>query len=658
MSGRPRVARILGFLIVLCFLSAPAFAQNLTTVTATITDPNGLPYSFATIQAQLIPTGITPTINGQGVAGFTRASADVNGTFSMNLASNAVLSPAGTQWQFTVNTSGITPPAGTGPQGFSFISTGTLISGASVNISAQLSGAAPALSRIVSAFGPQGISPLAPPYNMTWDAATVIDGSIANGSFNLTSATAHWQTNAKVGQRIWGAEPVGGNIGRLAFMGTISSITSDTVVVLSQSSNCNTSNPCTGLKVEWGTGGQNTQFQAWASAIANTTNPKATCGILPTGGFVWEAAVNKPGVQVGVCLQGSTQRSTLFPTPDFAFVPGGQISFANSSIDPYFALSDIEIDGGAVTTTDGRTPVFQGIGGGAEAFFVSQANARNLYVHDWGAGVAGWNCMVLDNYQWSYNLHCTDAGESQTQGSVVGFPVHIIGGLFSNRASGNAALNITTPTATSHVSFGSNGAAATWRGVKVVSATNWTSVNDHFVPAAFEDVWCQASGSRCTLIGDTLIGQTGRSVILSGTGNTVTVSESIVTAAGGQKAFDTSGGGLIFDLYGNKVTGISDAQCTSAGGTCGSAQEGSVTIAAAATTVTVTTTAVTANSKFSITENATLGTALSVTCNTATNIGLPFVSAITPGTSYVITVPTAPVTNPACLQWKILNPGA
>jgi len=144
--------RFLCFLIVLGSLSVPVFAQNLTTVTATITDPNSLPWSFATIQAQLIPTGITPTINGQQVSGFTRATADVNGTFSMNLASNAVLSPAGTQWQFTVNTSGIAPPAGTGPQGFSFISTGTLISGASVNISTQLSGLAPALSRIVGIF--------------------------------------------------------------------------------------------------------------------------------------------------------------------------------------------------------------------------------------------------------------------------------------------------------------------------------------------------------------------------------------------------------------------------------------------------------------------------------------------------------------------------
>ena len=419
-----------------------------------------------------------------------------------------------------------------------------------------------------SAFGSQGILATAAPYNLVFDAVTVTDGSISNGSFNLTSATAHWQTNAKIGQRIWAAETSGGSIGRLAFMGTISSITSDTVVVLSQASNCTTANPCAQLKVVWGTGGQNTQFQNFMNAISSTTNPKATCGILPTGGFIWEAAVNKPGVQVGVCLQGSTQHSTLFPTPDFTFVPGGQISFANSTVNPYFSISDIEIDGGFVTTTDGRTPVFQGIGGGAEWLFLSQANGRNLYIHDGGTGVI--QCMVLDNYQWSYNLHCTDAGDSQTQGSLPGFPVHIIGGLFSDRSNGNAALIVTTPTETSHISFGANGTAATQRGVIVTGATNWTSTDDHFTASVFEDVNCQNAGAICTLIGDTLIGQTGRSVIFSATGNTVRVSGSTVTAAAGQKAFDTvTNGGTILDDCTNIVTGASDAQATASCGISG-----------------------------------------------------------------------------------------
>jgi hypothetical protein len=145
--------RAIIFMAVLLAASLPCRAQNITTVSATITDPNNLPYSFATVQAQLIPTGVTPTVpppcNGQNVtpcvvSGFSRATTDVNGSFSMNLASNAVLSPGGTQWQFSVSETGIAAPSGTGPQSFVVAIT---ISGGSQSISATLSAAAPALSR-------------------------------------------------------------------------------------------------------------------------------------------------------------------------------------------------------------------------------------------------------------------------------------------------------------------------------------------------------------------------------------------------------------------------------------------------------------------------------------------------------------------------------
>lgn len=142
MTNRLRLAIAL---LSVAFLLLPliAEAQNTTIVTATITDPNGLPYSNAKVQAQLIPAGITPRIpppcNGQSaspcfVSGFTSATADVTGSFSMNLASNAVLTPGGTQWQFTVNETGIAPPAGTGPQSCTATIT---ISGASQSISSN-----------------------------------------------------------------------------------------------------------------------------------------------------------------------------------------------------------------------------------------------------------------------------------------------------------------------------------------------------------------------------------------------------------------------------------------------------------------------------------------------------------------------------------------
>ena len=94
--------------------------------------------------------------------------------------------------------------------------------------------------------------------------------------------------------------------------------------------------------------------------------------------------------------------------------------------------------------------------------------------------------------------------------------------------------------------------------------------------------------------------------------------------------------------------------CASSGGTCSAAASGSVSIAAAATTVTVATTAVTANSVIIITEDSSLGTKLGITCNTtiARNYAI---TARTAATSFVITTDVAPVTNPACLNYWIIN---
>ena len=146
MRARFHVGPFVAAILMACLLlTFPTRAQNITTVNATIVDPNGLPYSNASVQAQLIPTGITPTINGQQVASFTRATADVTGTFSMNLASNAVISPGGTQRQFTVNEApGIAPPAGTGPQQCTVVSVS--ISGASQSVSSNINAGCPKLS--------------------------------------------------------------------------------------------------------------------------------------------------------------------------------------------------------------------------------------------------------------------------------------------------------------------------------------------------------------------------------------------------------------------------------------------------------------------------------------------------------------------------------
>lgn len=154
--SRALAGRILFFALALCgaFLFAPAaHAQNFTTVTVCVTDPNGLPYSYGTISAILTPA--TPggyTLGGQPYSGQLPLTAldqngCANGQGGISMGSNAAILPAGSQWLFTVGTAGVAKPIGTGPQSFTVTIT---ISGASQTISATVSASAPKLASLVS----------------------------------------------------------------------------------------------------------------------------------------------------------------------------------------------------------------------------------------------------------------------------------------------------------------------------------------------------------------------------------------------------------------------------------------------------------------------------------------------------------------------------
>lgn len=137
--------RFLWLLLAVFLLPIASRAQNFTQVTACITDPNSLPYSFGTISAVLTPSSPGGyTLGGFPYSGRLAVTAlDSNGCTLVQMGSNTAITPAGSQWFFTVNIPGIQPPFGTGPQSF----TATIsISGASQNISATLSALAPALS--------------------------------------------------------------------------------------------------------------------------------------------------------------------------------------------------------------------------------------------------------------------------------------------------------------------------------------------------------------------------------------------------------------------------------------------------------------------------------------------------------------------------------
>jgi len=176
----------------LCVLLAalPAAAQ-FTSVTGTVTDPNGIPYAYGTISATIISSG-TPTLNGFPYTPPSQpAGLNSLGSFVMQLADNTVLQPGGSQWKFTVCSGAGTVNPAIGKGSVCFTAGPITISGFSQSISATLNAAALALTVPIGGGG--GVS------SITGDG-TLITNSSSVGAVVLTlgnaPATSVWGNTA------------------------------------------------------------------------------------------------------------------------------------------------------------------------------------------------------------------------------------------------------------------------------------------------------------------------------------------------------------------------------------------------------------------------------------------------------------------------------
>lgn len=179
------IGRIVSAAALILCASVPAIAQcTYTSVTATISDPNGVPYSFANISADLVPSPpggplCTGNISFPGHQGPIQTTSA--GTFTMLVPANAAIIPSGTTWKFTVGMSpGVALPFGTGPQSFS----GTVtVSGSSQNISTTLNALAPALTLTCCGGSGTNILPLSNTFTGTLNTFT---NSVAIGTLNVS----------------------------------------------------------------------------------------------------------------------------------------------------------------------------------------------------------------------------------------------------------------------------------------------------------------------------------------------------------------------------------------------------------------------------------------------------------------------------------------
>ena len=147
---------------------------------------------------------------------------------------------------------------------------------------------------------------------------------------------------------------------------------------------------------------------------------------------------------------------------------------------------------------------------------------------------------------------------------------------------------------------------------------------------------------------------------VDGTNTTIGARDSggVILTYGARLTGATLTGGGTWDVAVNNRSPLysTTTNCADSAGdaACAAAPAGSVVIDAADTNTVVSTTAVTPDSQVVIQEDSSLGTRLSVTCNT-TIARTYVVTARTAGVSFTVTASAAPVANPACLSYFLVN---
>src|SRR3977135_2582179 len=100
------IRRLLVTLTLLLTIVSVARGQNTTLVTSTVKDPSGPAYAFGTYGIPFTnPTTQQALYGGvplQPSQMLYTGQLDINGALSISLPSNAVITPAGTQWTFKI----------------------------------------------------------------------------------------------------------------------------------------------------------------------------------------------------------------------------------------------------------------------------------------------------------------------------------------------------------------------------------------------------------------------------------------------------------------------------------------------------------------------------------------------------------------------------
>jgi hypothetical protein len=759
-----------GFFLASCLLlPAPSYAQ-FTTVTATVQDPNGIPYAGAVLNAVLVPsTGGGYTLSGQPYSGrIGPVTLDSAGKFTVNFGDVTLITPGSPQWQITIDSAAATiaGPLGTGPQSFTYTSTGTTISGSSpVSLTTALNALAPKLTNFASG-GSGTVTSIAAtsPVVVTPNPITAT-GTISCPTCSTSSSTVPIN---QVVSATGAITPIALGSNTLEFdcatpsptyceiFGETSASTSGRIVEITTLTG-SAAQPLSITPGAAGPAGANAPNSIGITGQAGGAAGTSQNGFSGSGIFIQAGAGSAGGATSGNGGTGGTWTlgggnggaaggSSGNNGGNGGVVNWGIGAGANGAATgnggnagSFNVLAGNGGTGGATSGTGGAGSDFivnTGVGGGATAGSTS-GRGGTVTFNISGAGVTGtagvpgkflisrsgptgstttplldvvdtWNTSgVVDaliranvttdtaSGAGSLLLDLQDVGSTKFSvdkaGNIVGNALNTIPvstgqrSVASSVAVGPSALAANgsgTDTQETAVGVGALGAETGSAGGGNSAAFGWHALilqnGSNGNNAAFGEL---ALGSLTTGNNDTGFGR-GACFNLTTTNNNTCVgstnnlgaatdsNETVIgaTATGAGSNTATIGNASVTDAYFGSSTptavvhakGFNTAtNCSSSASpaVCGSAAAGSVVIAAAGTTVTVNTTAVTANSQIFLLADDTLGTKLSVTCNStlATLIGGLAVTARTGGTSFQITSGATPAVNPLCLSYFIVN---
>jgi len=327
--------------------------------------------------------------------------------------------------------------------------------------------------------------------------------------------------------------------------------------------------------------------------------------------------------------------------PDYAVDGAGQITFANGFLGTNSTGIQLDVPNQIVTSA--------AIATGGSPSIISGSSAGSY---------------------WPLEIVYGPSPNSQYEIATTKVVSAVVNAGGSGGTNGSCTITGTTGTGTPFQATGTVSGGALSGALTVTVAGSYT-VNPTNIYAEPATTNCGLSGTTVTLgIGAATVNVEAPDVAAAGSstysnpvattgGSGVGLTLNLTWAVRNTLALSPSGGPTTVGGPLTAATYATASNCASAAspGVCGSAAAGSVAVPTGTNpTLVVDTSAVTANSQILLTVDESLGTRLSVTCNTTIGTLAPaVVTARSPGTSFTIEIGATVATNPACVSYRIEN---